>query len=236
MVGIVEPDGDEVADPADAGAEPGLAADQRQLVDRRLADLGEPLGRQRLPGDIGHHLREVADAPFGVDDSGLFATVRAEADELHGALSPRCSGKVIRRQGAGSCVGRPRRASKAEADERGHFRADHWRKCVTERVSELPDCCLPATLQRIPLRIRPVTWFLRLQSDASADTITSCTWLVRRAASDAGSGGDTKAGPFLGASPGQIDPLGGATRPAQAGLVRVWATALTSRRETHRHR
>ena len=41
VIGIVESDGDEVADTADAGAEPRIAAHERQLVDRRLADLGE---------------------------------------------------------------------------------------------------------------------------------------------------------------------------------------------------
>src|SRR6266511_1715910 len=84
MVGIVEPDGDEVGDAADAGAEPRLAGDERQLLDRRLADLGEPCGRERLPGNVRHHFRQVADASFGIDDSRLFAAAWAEADELHG--------------------------------------------------------------------------------------------------------------------------------------------------------
>ena len=86
VVGIVEPDGDQVADPADAG---GRGADCRVTSGSfsigRLADLREALGRQRVAGDVGHHLGEVADTPFGVDDSGLFAAVRAEADELHGS-------------------------------------------------------------------------------------------------------------------------------------------------------
>src|SRR3981081_4583878 len=85
VVGIIEPDGDQVADPADAGGEARIAANQRQLLDCRLADFREALGRQRVPGDIGHHLGEIADTPFGVDDSRLFAAVRAEADELHGS-------------------------------------------------------------------------------------------------------------------------------------------------------
>jgi len=60
---------------------------ERQLVDRGLANLGEALGRQRFCGDIRHHFREVADAAFGVDDSGLLTAARAEADELHGFSS-----------------------------------------------------------------------------------------------------------------------------------------------------
>src|SRR5215471_9270799 len=87
VVGIVEPDGDEIADAANAGAEPRIAANERQLVDRGLANLGEALGRQRFCGDIRHHFREVADAAFGVDDSGLLTAARAEADELHGFSS-----------------------------------------------------------------------------------------------------------------------------------------------------
>jgi len=87
VVGIVEPDGDEIGDAADAGAEARIAANERQLVDRRLANLGQALGRQRVGGDIRHHLREVADAAFGVDDSGLLTAARAEADELHGFSS-----------------------------------------------------------------------------------------------------------------------------------------------------
>src|SRR5262249_18702548 len=88
MIGIVEPDGDEVADAGDARADARLALHQWQLVDRRLADLGETLGRERFACQIRNHLGEIADAALGVDDSGLFAAVRAEADELHGAISP----------------------------------------------------------------------------------------------------------------------------------------------------
>ena len=83
VVGIVEPDGDEIADPADARPDARIAAHQRQLVDLRLADLGEPLGRERLAGDVGHDLRQVADAALRIEDAGLFAAGRAVADELH---------------------------------------------------------------------------------------------------------------------------------------------------------
>src|SRR5262245_15486060 len=87
VVGIVEPDGDEIADPADAGAETGIAVHQRQLRDWRLADLRQALGRQRLPRDVRHHLGEIADPPLGIDNSGLLAAAWAEANQLHGALS-----------------------------------------------------------------------------------------------------------------------------------------------------
>jgi hypothetical protein len=64
-------------------AESRIAFHQRQLVDRRLADLGKALGRQAFAGEVADHLGEVADTALGVDDSRLFAAARAEADELH---------------------------------------------------------------------------------------------------------------------------------------------------------
>src|SRR5205807_2662852 len=84
VVGIVEADGNEIADLADAGAKARIAAYERQLLDRRFANLGEPFGRERLAGDIRHHFREVTDASFRIDDSRFFAAAWAEADELHG--------------------------------------------------------------------------------------------------------------------------------------------------------
>src|SRR5262249_33886718 len=78
---------DEIADAAHAGAQPYLAANERQLIDRCLANLGQALGRQRFACDIRHHFREIADAAFGVDDSRFLTAARPEADELHGFSS-----------------------------------------------------------------------------------------------------------------------------------------------------
>ncbi len=83
MVGIIEPDGDEVARCADARADARIAAHQRQLVDLGLGDPGEPFGVERIAGDVRHHLGEIADAALGVEDSRFLAAGRAEADELH---------------------------------------------------------------------------------------------------------------------------------------------------------
>ena len=55
VIGIVEPDGDQIADTPDAGAEPWVAANQRQRADRDLADLGETLGRKRLSRQIRNY-------------------------------------------------------------------------------------------------------------------------------------------------------------------------------------
>ena len=86
MVGVVQPDGDEITGIADARAKPRRAADQRQLVGLELAELRQPFGRKRLAGDVGDHFREVADTALGIEHAGLFAPGGAEAHEFHGSL------------------------------------------------------------------------------------------------------------------------------------------------------
>ena len=83
VIGIIQPDGDEIADIADARAEPRLAAHQRQLVGLELAQLGEAFRRQRLAGNVGHDFRQVADPALGIDHAGLFAAWCAEANKFH---------------------------------------------------------------------------------------------------------------------------------------------------------
>jgi hypothetical protein len=56
MVGVVEADGQEIADLADAGADARGAAHERQFVGLELAQLGEALGRERLAGNVGYKL------------------------------------------------------------------------------------------------------------------------------------------------------------------------------------
>ena len=48
-----------------------------------LRILVEAARRQRVAGDVGHDLGEVADAALGIEHAGLFAAGRAEADEFH---------------------------------------------------------------------------------------------------------------------------------------------------------
>ena len=64
VVGIIEPDGDEIADAADAGADARLALHQRQLFRLELAQLVKPAGDNAVTRDIGDDLRQVADAAF----------------------------------------------------------------------------------------------------------------------------------------------------------------------------
>ncbi len=88
MVGVVEPDGDEVAHAADAGAEPRPAGDGFQPLEIGLFDLGEAAPRQHGAVDVRHHARQVADFTVGADNAGLFAAGRAIADELHVKFLP----------------------------------------------------------------------------------------------------------------------------------------------------
>src|SRR5215472_5513328 len=112
VVRVVQPDGDEVADMADAGADARLALDDRQLAGgRRLLDLGEAPGRERVAGEIGHDLGEIADAPLSVQDSRFFAAGRAEAQQLHDDL--------LNGFGLVGPNGRPDHASDADAGQAG---------------------------------------------------------------------------------------------------------------------
>jgi hypothetical protein len=88
VVRIIEPDRDEVARAADAGTEPGAGLHRGQLREVGLLDLVETLRRERVAGDVRDDLGKIADAAVVVDDAGLFAAGRAEADELHGCFPP----------------------------------------------------------------------------------------------------------------------------------------------------
>jgi hypothetical protein len=173
VVGIVEPDGDEIADPADAGTETGIAVHQRQLRDRRLANLRKALGRQCLPRDVGHHLGEIADPPLGVDNSGLLAAAWAEANQLHGALSFWIELKSRWRRGAdhasAPCVGQ---ASRRIPAPRAHER--YSKVCRANGSSDTRLLPIRNTSSGL-FQKRPIIRFLRLQSEAAPDRITSCT-------------------------------------------------------------
>src|SRR5262249_34929008 len=119
VVGVVEADGDEVADTADAGAAAPIALDDRQpAAGRRLLHRGEPLRRERVTGEIGDDLGEIADAPVGVQNPGFFAARWAKAQQLHDDLLSGCS--VWLAQTGGRIM---RRARTADKRLRRHF----WR-------------------------------------------------------------------------------------------------------------
>src|SRR3984957_8756635 len=86
VVGIIEPDGDEISHPADARPDPRLAFHQRQFFRIELFQLGEDAGRERVAGNIGDDFGQIADAALGIDHAGLFAAGCAVTNELHGSL------------------------------------------------------------------------------------------------------------------------------------------------------
>jgi hypothetical protein len=80
--GMPVPKEPEIADLADARADARRAAHERQLVDVDLAQLGKPLRRKHVAGDVRDDFRQIADAALGVEHAGLFPTGCTEADEF----------------------------------------------------------------------------------------------------------------------------------------------------------
>src|SRR6266567_2182735 len=85
MVGVVQPDGDEIANLADAGPDARIAAHERQLFRLELAQFVEARWRERGAGNVGNDFGKIADAAFGIEHAGLFASWCAVTDELHGS-------------------------------------------------------------------------------------------------------------------------------------------------------
>jgi hypothetical protein len=86
MVGIIQPNGDEIADMADAGADAWIAAHRRQLFRLQLAQLVEALWRQHVARDVGNDFRQVAQLAVLVDHAGFFAARCAVTNESHDFL------------------------------------------------------------------------------------------------------------------------------------------------------
>ena len=83
MVDIVQPDGDELRDAGDGGAQPRLAADGGKLGG---VELGKLLQRSRRVGcaiEIPDLLRQVAQLAGFVDQALLFRALRAVTNKLH---------------------------------------------------------------------------------------------------------------------------------------------------------
>src|SRR5580700_2312075 len=86
MVGIIEPDGDEIAGPGDARPDPRLAFHQWQFFRIELFQLGKAAGREHVGGNVGNDFRQIADVAFGIDQAGFFAAGCAVTNEFHGSL------------------------------------------------------------------------------------------------------------------------------------------------------
>jgi hypothetical protein len=86
MVGVVQADGDEVADLSHAGAETLTRRDDREGAGIGLFQAGETIRRKGRSGDIGKDARYVADLASGIDEPRLLASCFPISHQLHQAL------------------------------------------------------------------------------------------------------------------------------------------------------
>ncbi len=83
MVGIVEANGDDLADIGDRHAIAWLAFDDRQGVQVLRLQLGQLRQAHLVGGNVTDEGREIADAAVGIDDTGLFLAFWTIAAEFH---------------------------------------------------------------------------------------------------------------------------------------------------------
>src|SRR5690606_5540488 len=83
MVGIVETDADELADLADAGADPLVRAQLRQAGGVDRPDFREALVGQGSTGKVGDDAAEVADGAVRGKNGGLFGALGTHAQQFH---------------------------------------------------------------------------------------------------------------------------------------------------------
>ena len=81
-------DPNDLADPADARAEPRRTRDERQARLVEPAQAIERARRERVAIEVAHRAGEIADLAVAVQEAGLFLAGRAVAQKLHGG-SPR---------------------------------------------------------------------------------------------------------------------------------------------------
>ena len=83
MVGIVEADADELADPCNARADARAAGNERQALRIGLRQRLQRVGMQVLARDVGDHAGKIADRAGGVDQARLLGTGGPVTDKLH---------------------------------------------------------------------------------------------------------------------------------------------------------
>src|SRR5690606_5601353 len=88
MVGIVQPDADELADIGHAGADALAGIEFGQHADIGGADFRQAFGGQRLAADIADDAGEIADGAVLGQDGGLFCALGANAEQFHGSGLP----------------------------------------------------------------------------------------------------------------------------------------------------
>src|SRR3546814_1559715 len=89
VVGVVEADGDKLADAAGAGAEPRRALDRGQALEIELLELLERVRQQHRAGDVGDMTGQVAQRALAVDGAGLFLADAPIAQQFHEFLPSR---------------------------------------------------------------------------------------------------------------------------------------------------
>ena len=75
MVGIVEPNADEIAGRGNAWTDANIPGDGRKSFRFDLADFRERSGSKRLRRDIGNNATQIADLPCLVEYTWLFTTL-----------------------------------------------------------------------------------------------------------------------------------------------------------------
>lgn len=74
MVGVVEANRNQFANPRNGTSQTGIAFGERQRRRIESAEPGRTVRCQRLAVDVGNMTREVVDAPLQVQQPRLFAT------------------------------------------------------------------------------------------------------------------------------------------------------------------
>jgi hypothetical protein len=72
VVGVVEADGDEIADAGERHAEARLAGDGGQIVDAGARQPSQPFGRDCIGGDVVDDTGQIPDLALVVENSRLF--------------------------------------------------------------------------------------------------------------------------------------------------------------------
>src|SRR3546814_19445033 len=83
VVGVVEADGDKLADAAGAGAEPRRALDRGQALEIVPPELLERVRPQHTAGDVGDMTGQVSQRALTVDGAGLILADAAIAQQYH---------------------------------------------------------------------------------------------------------------------------------------------------------
>ena len=89
MVGIVQADAHELADPADTGADPHIRHHRRQAAGS-MPRSGPAAVVEGRAGDIGHMGGQVADGAVGIENAGLFPAGVAKSNEVSFEISEVC--------------------------------------------------------------------------------------------------------------------------------------------------